>query len=207
MQQNRFSLRCDQNFGQKGTQRQWCYILIKHSYCTTWYIRNAVQNQHVTHTTEQAAQLINTVKPQHKKDRMKYNTMSIITTYLEKNYWQTHSAVDFVFNSVLPETCTHILIYIVTCHLRSQSIERFIARQQLRKHATSTGDVARQQLRVTMEVQLEEVFSVWSAPRLYHAIGTSKQRPFKWLGSRCSVRYVRWAWSVLQSLYWQRTCA
>jgi hypothetical protein len=32
----------------------------------------------------------------------------------------------------------------VTCHLRSQPIERFIARQQLRKHATSIGEVARQ---------------------------------------------------------------
>jgi hypothetical protein len=38
----------------------------------------------------------------------------------------------------------YIYIYIVTCYQRSQPIERFIARQQLRKHATSIGDVARQ---------------------------------------------------------------
>jgi hypothetical protein len=35
-------------------------------------------------------------------DRMKQNTI-LITTYLEKNYWEAHSAVDFIFNSVVPE--------------------------------------------------------------------------------------------------------
>jgi hypothetical protein len=65
-------------------------------------ITKSVQNQHETHTTKWVAQLINTVKPQHKKDRMKYN-MIIITTYLVKNYWQAHSAVDFIVNSVLPK--------------------------------------------------------------------------------------------------------
>jgi hypothetical protein len=32
----------------------------------------------------------------------------------------------------------------LTCYLRSQPIQRFVAGQQLRKHATSIGDVARQ---------------------------------------------------------------
>jgi hypothetical protein len=37
-----------------------------------------------------------------------------------------------------------VIQYLVTCHPRSQPIERFIARQQLRKHAISIADVARQ---------------------------------------------------------------
>jgi hypothetical protein len=39
---------------------------------------------------------------------------------------------------------TSVEVHTVTCHVRSQPIVRFIARQQLRKHATSIGDVARQ---------------------------------------------------------------
>jgi hypothetical protein len=35
---------------------------------------------------------------------MKQNT--ITKTYLKKNYWQAHSAVDSIFNSVLPEDGT-----------------------------------------------------------------------------------------------------
>jgi hypothetical protein len=60
-------------------------------------------------------------------------------------------------------------IYIVTCHLRSQPIQRFVAGQQLHKHATILQALLGSRPRVTMEIQLEEVFSMWSAPRLYHA--------------------------------------
>jgi hypothetical protein len=70
---------------------------------------------------------------------------------------------------------THSTNYTVTCHLRSQPIQRFIARQQLRKHATILETLLGSSQRVTMEEQLEAVFSVWSAPRLYHAIDSSKQ--------------------------------
>jgi hypothetical protein len=35
-------------------------------------------------------------------------------------------------------------VYTVMCYLRSQPIQRFVAGQQLRKHATNIGDVARQ---------------------------------------------------------------
>jgi hypothetical protein len=37
-----------------------------------------------------------------------------------------------------------LYIYSVTCYLRSQPFQSFVAGQQLRKHATSIGDVARQ---------------------------------------------------------------
>jgi hypothetical protein len=60
--------------------------------------------------------------------------------------------------------CAH---YIVTRYLRSQPIQRFIARQQLRKHATILETLLGSSPRVTMEVQLEEVFSMWSVPRSY----------------------------------------
>jgi hypothetical protein len=63
--------------------------------------------------------------------------------------------------------------YIVTCYLRSQPIQRFIARQQLRKHATVLETLLSSRPRVTVEVQLEAVFSMWSAPRLYHASDSS----------------------------------
>jgi hypothetical protein len=59
------------------------------------------------------------------------------------------------------EVNTEETIYIVTCHLRSQPIERFVAGQQLRRYATGSRP------RVTMEVELEEVFSMWSVPRSY----------------------------------------
>jgi hypothetical protein len=60
-----------------------------------------VKNQYETQTTKRAAQLINTVKQQH-KNRMKLNTR-VIRTPLENCYWQAHIAVDLIFNGVLPE--------------------------------------------------------------------------------------------------------
>jgi hypothetical protein len=68
-----------------------------------------------------------------------------------------------------------LILYTVTCYLRSQPIQRFIVRQQLRKHATVLEPLLGSSLRATMGVQLEAVFSMWSAPRLYHAIDSSKQ--------------------------------
>jgi hypothetical protein len=57
--------------------------------------------------------------------------------------------------------------HIVTCHLRSQPIERFVAGQQLRRYATVLETLLGSRPRVTMEVQMEEVFSMWSVPRSY----------------------------------------
>jgi hypothetical protein len=75
--------------------------------------------------------------------------------------------------------CLYVLLYhkmytndIVMHYLRSQPIQRFIARQQLRKHATMLETLLGSSMRVTMEVQWEALFSVWSAPRLYHAIAS-----------------------------------
>jgi hypothetical protein len=70
-----------------------------------------------------------------------------------------------LFIAVLP-----IWKHIVTCYLRSQPIQRFVAGQQLRRHATVLETLLGSSYRVTMEVQLEVVFSVWSAPRLYYSI-------------------------------------
>jgi hypothetical protein len=56
---------------------------------------------------------------------------------------------------------------IVTCYLRSQPIQRFIARQQLRRYATVLETLLGRRPRVTMEVQLEELFSMGSVPRSY----------------------------------------
>jgi hypothetical protein len=61
----------------------------------------------------------------------------------------------------------------VTCYLRRQPIQRFIARQQLRKHATVLETLLGSSPRVNNEVQLEAVFSVRSVLRLYHAIDSS----------------------------------
>jgi hypothetical protein len=58
-------------------------------------------------------------------------------------------------------------ISIVTCHLRSQPIERFVAGQQLRRYTTVLETLLGSSPRLTMEVQLEEVFSIWSVPRSY----------------------------------------
>jgi hypothetical protein len=62
---------------------------------------------------------------------------------------------------------------IVTCHLRSQPIERFIARQQLRNMQQVLETLLGSRPRVTMEAQLEAVLSMWSAPRLYPASDSS----------------------------------
>jgi hypothetical protein len=56
---------------------------------------------------------------------------------------------------------------IITCYLRSQPIQRFVAGQQLRRYATVLETLLGSRPRVTMEVQLEEVFSMWSVPRSY----------------------------------------
>jgi hypothetical protein len=58
-------------------------------------------------------------------------------------------------------------LYIFTCHLRSQPIERFVAGQQRRKYATVLETLLGRRPRVIMDVQLEEVFSMWSVPRSY----------------------------------------
>jgi hypothetical protein len=51
-------------------------------------------------------------------------------------------------------------ICIVTCHLRSQPIRRFIARRQLCKYATILQALLGSLSRLTMEIQLEGVFYV-----------------------------------------------
>jgi hypothetical protein len=66
--------------------------------------------------------------------------------------------------------CNTMLQYnTVTCHLSSQPIQRFVARQPLRKYATVLRALLGSRPRVKMKAQLEAVFSMWSAPRLYHA--------------------------------------
>jgi aminopeptidase-like protein len=81
----------------------------------------------------------------------------------------------------------------VTCHLRSQPIERFITRQQLRNTQQVLEKLLGSRPRVTMEAQLEAVFSMWSAPRLYHAsdssiLGSSERDIFEYSSS--SERYI-----------------
>jgi hypothetical protein len=58
-------------------------------------------------------------------------------------------------------------IDIVTCHLRSQPIQRFVAGQQFRNTQEVLEKLQAAAPRVTMEVHLEEVFSLWSVPRSY----------------------------------------
>jgi hypothetical protein len=53
---------------------------------------------------------------------------------------------------------------------KKPAYQRFIARQQLRKYATVLESLLGSGPRATMEVQLEAVFCMWSAPRLYHSI-------------------------------------
>jgi hypothetical protein len=79
---------------------------------------------------------------------------------------------------------------IVTCYLGSHPIKRFVARQQLRKYATILQALLGSRSSVTMEIQLEEVFSMWSAPRLYHASDSSILVQFQELTSceQCSVK-------------------
>jgi hypothetical protein len=55
------------------------------------------------------------------------------------------------------------------CHLRSQPIQAFVAGQQLRNTQQVLEKLLGSRPRVTMEAQLEAVFSMWSAPTLYHA--------------------------------------
>jgi hypothetical protein len=52
---------------------------------------------------------------------------------------------------------------------KKPAYQRFIARQQLRKYTTVLEPLLGIGPRATMEVQLEAVFSMWSAPRLYHS--------------------------------------
>jgi hypothetical protein len=56
---------------------------------------------------------------------------------------------------------------------KKPAYQRFIARQQLRKYAIVLEPLLGSRLRATMEVQLEAVFSMWSAPRLYHSIDSA----------------------------------
>jgi hypothetical protein len=52
-----------------------------------------------------------------------------------------------------PERCRYInMLNIVTCYLGSQPIQRFVARQQLRKYATVMETLLGTRPRVTMEV-------------------------------------------------------
>jgi hypothetical protein len=67
----------------------------------------------------------------------------------------------------LTEPSNSLPQHIVTCHLRSQPTEWFIAGHQLRKYATVLETLLGSRPRVTMEVLLEEVFSMWSVPRSY----------------------------------------
>jgi hypothetical protein len=55
----------------------------------------------------------------------------------------------------------------VTCHLRCQPIQRFVAGQQLRNTQQVLEKLLGSRPRVTMEAQLEAVFSIWSVPRSY----------------------------------------
>jgi hypothetical protein len=97
--------------------------------------------------------------------------MAVYTCLLRICCIAANAVLLFVLRS-LPSngaTCYNI----VTCYLRSLPIERFIARQSF----VNTQQVLKMLLgsrpRVTMEAQLEEVFSMWSAPRLYHASDSS----------------------------------
>jgi hypothetical protein len=60
-------------------------------------------------------------------------------------------------------------VYIVTSHLSSQPIQRFVTRQHLCKHATIMQALLGSRPHVTMDLQWEAVFSMWSASTLYHA--------------------------------------
>jgi hypothetical protein len=102
----------------------------------------------------------------------------------QSTYFQTrmqlHAIVDIVryvdtFNPYRSRILFPTGEYIVTCYLRRHPIQRFIARKQLRKHATVLEPLLGSSPRVTMEVQSETVFSMWSAPRLYHAIDSSRK--------------------------------
>jgi hypothetical protein len=59
----------------------------------------------------------------------------------------------------------YIYIYIVTCHLSSQPIQRFVAGQQLHKY-TIIETLLGSRPRVTMEIQLEGVFYLFRAEEL-----------------------------------------
>jgi hypothetical protein len=48
--------------------------------------------------------------------------------------------------------------------------QRFIAKQQIRIYATVLEPLLGSGTRAKMEEQLEAVFSMWSAPRLYYSI-------------------------------------
>jgi hypothetical protein len=58
---------------------------------------------------------------------------------------------------------------IVMCYLGSQPIRKSIARQQLCKYTTIMKKLLGSSYRVTIGVQWEAVFSMWSTPTLYHA--------------------------------------
>jgi hypothetical protein len=113
--------------------------------------------------------------------------LKVMYSKIKLNSPQELSAVIFMLRATFLHSCEYYITrntiskkwrgvqfyYIVTCHLSSQPIQRFVARQQLRKHATILQALLGSHSRITMEIQLEEVFSMWSAPRLYHASDSS----------------------------------
>jgi hypothetical protein len=69
----------------------------------------------------------------------------------------------------MPFLCSIFAIY---CDVlpKKPAYQRFVARQQLRKYARVLEPLLGSSPHATMEVQLEAVFSMWSAPSLYHSI-------------------------------------
>jgi hypothetical protein len=53
---------------------------------------------------------------------------------------------------------------------KKPAYQRLIARQQLCKYTTVLELLLGSSPHATMEAQFEAVFSMWSAPRLYHSI-------------------------------------
>jgi hypothetical protein len=91
---------------------------------------------------------------------------------------------------------------------KKPAYQRFIARQQLRKYATVLEPLLGGGPRAPMEVQLEAVFSMWSAPRLYHSIDrvpnsstndrpvlSSESSPSQGPDSNCQTVLNIWTWS------------
>jgi hypothetical protein len=74
-------------------------------------------------------------------------------------------------------------VSIVTSHLSSQPIQRFVARQQLRKYATIMQALLGGRSRVTMEIQFEECF-LCGPPRRYITPVTSSREFSTVIGSR-----------------------